>query len=92
MSANDGGPAIRVERAEIPKPRIPRGYVSIPLDPADGESGLVAGERADFSLRVVDDTGTAYAARYRGARVVSVDLGKASFDVGPEVVVTWERI
>ena len=91
MSANDGGDPIRLSKAALPRPRIPRGIVSVPYGPENGENRPVAGERADFSLRVVDDAGRPYEARYHGALAVSVEDGEnARFDVGPEVVVTWD--
>ena len=93
MSANDGGPAIRVSRAPVDRPRIPRGIVSVPVCPSERKNRPVAGECADFSLRVIDDAGRAYEARYHGARAFSVeDEDRALFEVGPEVVVTWKEI
>ncbi len=93
MSANDGGDPIRLSKAPEPRPRIPRGIVSVPGYGGDRENRPVAGETADFSLRILDDAGAAYEARYHGARAVSVEDGdNALFDVGPDVVVTWERI
>lgn len=91
MSANDGGPPIRVSRAPVDRPRIPRGIISVPVCPSECENSPVAGECADFSLRVIDDTGRVYEARYHGAWVISVEDGdRALFEVGPEVVVTWD--
>jgi len=91
MSANDGGPAIRVSRAPVDRPQIPRGILSVPVCPSEAENSHVAGERADFNLRVIDDSGRAYEARYHGARAVSIEDGdRGLFEVGPEVVVTWD--
>ena len=92
MSANDGGPAISFSRTPVERPVIPRGIVSVPLYPSERENSPVAGERADFTLRVLGEDGTAYEAHYHDVRAVSVEDGSSAlFEVGPETVVTWER-
>lgn len=84
MSANDGGDPIRLSKAPVPKPVIPRGRTLVPkvslpmVSPRPGELGSFFWRRGEFDLtfynvRAIDETAT--------------DI---VFDVTPYTVVTWE--
>lgn len=84
MSANDGGPPIRVSREPVDRPRIPRGRTFVPIaifdvPPKPGDIITFPWARRDgFTLTFHD-------VEVQGMRDSDLII-----DIGPEVVVTWD--
>lgn len=90
MSKNDGGDPLVLHRTPVPKPVIPRGVMKSVISPVDGPFNVVPGDRVSFDKRLVDGDGRNFAATYHAALAIAVTEGEITFDVSPDVVVTWE--
>lgn len=81
MSKNDGGPAVTVARAAADKPDIPRGAMF-------PRGSFVGADRITFEL-----VAHPFVLTYHDAAVISDgSLTPAQVFVGPQDVVTWERV
>lgn len=85
MSANDGGDPIRLSKAPVEKPEIVRGRMVVWPELLDGpaEVGGVVGftiKRGAFQITT------------HACRVVAVRENLIHLDVGPDTVVTWDRV